>query len=43
MCDCNNKKYPEVNPKQSFPHLEKEMLEFWKDNSIFEKSIDNRE
>ncbi len=43
MCDCNNKKYPEVNPKQSFPHLEEEMLKFWKDNSIFEKSIDNRE
>jgi len=43
MCDCNNKKYPEVNPKQSFPHLEEEILKFWKDNSIFEKSIENRE
>ncbi len=43
MCDCNNKKYPEVNPKQSFPHLEEEILKFWKENSIFEKSIENRE
>lgn len=36
------KKYNEVNPRQSFPKLEEEILSFWKENKIFEKSIENR-
>ncbi len=34
--------FPKVNPKQSFPKLEKEILDFWKQNKIFEQSIKNR-
>ncbi|NVP17464.1 isoleucine--tRNA ligase [Candidatus Gracilibacteria bacterium] len=36
------KKYNEVNPRQSFPKLEEEILSFWKENKIFEASIENR-
>jgi isoleucyl-tRNA synthetase len=32
-----------VNPKQSFPELEEQVLKFWEENKIFEKSIKNRE
>ena len=32
--------FKEVNPKQSFPELEKEILEFWQKNNIFEKSLE---
>ncbi len=34
--------FPEVNPKQSFPNIEEEILKFWKENNIFEKSLENR-
>lgn len=36
-------KYPKVNPKQSFPELEKEMIKFWRENDTFKKSIENRD
>lgn len=43
MCNtCENKKFNEVNPRQSFPKLEEEILSFWKENKIFEASIENR-
>ena len=32
--------FREVNPKQSFPKLEEEILAYWKDQSIFEKSLE---
>jgi len=35
--------FKNVNPKQSFPELEKEVLNYWEENKIFEKSIENRE
>ena len=35
--------FPKVDPKQSFPKLEEEVLKFWKENNIFEKSIENRD
>lgn len=31
-----------VNPKQSFPELEHEMLDFWEENTTFEKSVEAR-
>jgi isoleucyl-tRNA synthetase len=34
--------FKSVNPKQSFPEMEKEILKFWKENKIFEKSVENR-
>ncbi|MDD5213458.1 MAG: isoleucine--tRNA ligase [Candidatus Gracilibacteria bacterium] len=34
--------YNKVNPKQSFPELEKEVMKFWKENDTFKKSIENR-
>jgi isoleucyl-tRNA synthetase len=34
--------YNKVNQRQSFPKLEEEILEFWKENKTFEKSIDTR-
>ena len=36
-------KFKNVNPKQSFPKLEEEVLKYWEQNKIFEKSIQNRE
>lgn len=36
-------RFKKVNPKQSFPALEEEMLKFWKENKTFEKSISSRE
>jgi len=35
--------FKNVNPKQSFPELEEEILKYWEENNIFEKSIQNRE
>lgn len=32
-----------VDPKQSLPSLEHEVLNFWEENKIFEKSVKNRE
>lgn len=32
-----------VDPKQSFPELEKKITKFWKENKIFEKSVQNRD
>lgn len=34
--------FKKVNPKQSFPELEEEILRFWKENEIFEKSVKQR-
>lgn len=34
--------FNEVNSRQSFPKLEEEILSFWKENKIFEASIENR-
>lgn len=32
--------FKEVDPKQSFPKLEEEILKFWQDNNIFKKSLE---
>ncbi len=32
--------FKEVNPRQNFPQMEKEILEFWEKNKIFEKSVE---
>lgn len=34
--------FPPVNPKVRFPELEKEILEFWRKERIFQRSIDER-
>ncbi len=34
--------FEKVNPKQSFPKLEEKILDFWKEEKIFEQSIENR-
>ncbi|MGE4443542.1 MAG: isoleucine--tRNA ligase [Candidatus Altimarinota bacterium] len=34
--------FNKVNPKQSFPELEKEIINYWKENNIFEKSVETR-
>ena len=34
--------FNKINPKQSFPELEAKIIEFWKTNNIFKKSIDQR-
>ena len=31
-----------VNPRQSFPELEHEMLDFWEQNKTFQKSVEQR-
>ncbi len=31
--------FPKINPKQSFPELEEEILAYWKREKIFEKSL----
>lgn len=41
----SNKKTPRfkaVNPQIKFPDLEKEVLQYWKENKTFEKSIESR-
>lgn len=35
--------FNKVNPKQSFPELEKEIINYWKENDTFKKSIITRE
>jgi isoleucyl-tRNA synthetase len=35
-------KFKKVDPRQSFPALETEILKFWDDKKIFEKSIESR-
>ncbi len=37
-----NKRFTNVSPKVDFPELEEEILKFWKENRIFEKSITAR-
>lgn len=32
--------FKKVEPKQSFPKMEEEILKFWEDNKIFEKSVE---
>ena len=32
-----------VDPKQSFPEMEENILKFWEENKIFEKSLEQRE
>lgn len=34
--------FKSVNQRQSFPDLEKEILQFWRENDTFRKSIENR-
>ncbi len=31
--------FKKINPKQNFPELEEEILKFWEENKIFEKSL----
>ncbi|MGB0562701.1 MAG: isoleucine--tRNA ligase [Spirulinaceae cyanobacterium] len=38
----NQKFYPEVNPRPNFPDLEREILQFWEQNGIFQESVDSR-
>jgi len=38
----NTKYYPEVSSNADFASLEREILKFWQDNNIFQKSIDDR-
>ncbi len=35
--------FKKVDPKQSFPKMEEEILKFWEENRVFEKSISQRE
>ena len=37
------KYYPEVKSNVNFPEIENEILKYWKENNIFQKSIDNRD
>jgi isoleucyl-tRNA synthetase len=37
------KNFEKVNPKQSFPLLEEKILKFWKQNKIFEESVNSRD
>ncbi|MDH4330773.1 MAG: isoleucine--tRNA ligase [Candidatus Moranbacteria bacterium] len=34
--------YKKVDSRQKFPEMEKEVLKFWEENKIFEKSLENR-
>lgn len=34
--------FNKVNPRQSFPELEKEIINYWKENKTFEKSVETR-
>ncbi len=38
----DNKSFKEVDAKQSFPEMEKKMLDFWEDQAIFEESVARR-
>ena len=35
--------YEKVNPNLNFVEREKEIIEFWKKNEIFEKSVEKNE
>lgn len=35
-------KYPQINPKQNMSEIDEQMLQFWKENKTFEKSISSR-
>ena len=35
--------FKSINPKQSFPTLEKDILDFWEKNQIFKKSLEKNE
>lgn len=37
-----NKSFENVDTKQSFPEIEKKMLDFWEENNIFEQSVIKR-
>jgi len=34
--------FKKIDSKQTFPKMEEEILEFWKNNKIFQKSLENR-
>ena len=34
--------FKKIDPKIKFPQMEKEILKFWEENKIFEKSVENR-
>jgi isoleucyl-tRNA synthetase len=34
--------FKKVNPKQNFPEMEKDILKFWQENKIFEKSVEQK-
>ena len=34
--------FKKVNPRQNFPEMEKEVMKYWKEEKIFEKSVENR-
>ena len=38
----NNKFYPDVKSSVSFPAIEEEVLKYWQENNIFNKSVENR-
>lgn len=38
----NNKSFEEVDPKKSFPEMEKNIIDFWEENHIFEQSVVRR-
>jgi isoleucyl-tRNA synthetase len=34
--------FNQVNPRQSFPEMEKNIIKFWKEENIFQESLENR-
>ena len=34
--------FKKIDPKIKFPEMEKEILKFWEENKIFEKTLENR-
>ncbi|MGN1063222.1 MAG: class I tRNA ligase family protein, partial [Alphaproteobacteria bacterium] len=36
------KYYPELDSKVSFPKMEEDVIRYWENNKIFEKSVENR-
>ena len=36
------KHYPDANPNPDFPAIEQGILEFWKENKLFQQSVDSR-
>ena len=35
--------FRKVDPRQTLPQMEEEVLKFWNENKIFEKSLENRQ